>query len=480
MGVANINHPVGWGVYIGNYIFWVGIAMSGTFVSAMLFLARASFRTTVSRAAETMTLFAISVAGLFPLIHLGRFWVSYFIFPYPSQRQLWPNFISALIWDMASIVAYLTISIIFYYVGLLPDAASARDRCLAELGPDHPRTRLYRWLALGWHGSASQWRHQQRGYLFFAALITPIAISVHSIVALDFGTSLLPGWHTTIYPPYFVAGAVLSGMAMALTLLIPLRRIFGLERIITIDNLEGLTKIIIVTGALVGYTYVIEWFIAWYSGDIFEIQLMFWQATHYLAPWYWLLWILNFLLPQLFLFRRFRRNPKVILPIVLLINVGMWTERYVIVAASTAHDFLPHNWGIYTPSWVEIAITAGAFSFFALGVIALSRYVPMVAISDVKEEMIPESAEEAEEVPPGRALPPDSSPVVIAALFAGTGPCWTGCAGSARRPSTGWRSIPPCASRRPTSCWGAATARCATGRWPGWSAACSASPPCNG
>ncbi|MDA8165259.1 MAG: DUF3341 domain-containing protein [Desulfobacteraceae bacterium] len=419
MGVAGIHDPVDWGVYIGNYIFWVAIAMSGTMVSATLLLVRATFRRAVSRAAETMTLFAITIAGMYPLMHLGRLWVAYFILPYPSQRQIWPNFTSPLVWDMASIAVYLTVSIIFYFVGLLPDAAAARDQCAAVLGPDHPRTKVYRALALGWSGSGNQWRHHQRGYLFIAALITPVAISVHSIVAWDFGTSLLTGWHTTIYAPYFVAGAILSGMSMAITLLIPLRHFLHLEEIITIHHLESIAKIIIATGLIVGYTYAVEPFFAWYSGDKIEWQWTVWQATGWIAPTYWPLIILNFLLPATLFWRRLRRSPKALLPIVLLINVGMWMERYTIVAASTAHDFMPHNWGAYYPDWVEGCITVGTFAFFALGVLVLSKQVPMIALSDIKEQLAPEAVtEEPPERPSRRAPVPGRNEAGLSAVYA--------------------------------------------------------------
>ncbi len=250
MGVAGINHPVGWATYITNFVFWVGIAHSGTLISAILHLVRAKWRAAVSRSAEAMTIIAIATAGLFPLIHLGRLWVFYFIIPYPSQRQIWPNFISPLVWDVIAISTYFVVSVLFFYVGMLPDVAAVRDEYYARLGPDHPRTRLYRRLALGWHGSGSQWRNYGRGYLYFAALATPLVVSVHSVVSWDFAMSLLPGWHTTIFAPYFVAGAIHSGLAMVLVLLIPLRKLLHLERLITIDHFASVAKTMIVTGRL--------------------------------------------------------------------------------------------------------------------------------------------------------------------------------------------------------------------------------------
>ncbi len=407
MGVAGIGHPVGWGVYISNYIFWVGIAMSGTLVSAMLHLVRAPWRKAVSRSAEAMTLFAISVAGIFPLIHLGRLWVFYFIMPYPSQRQIWPDFTSPLVWDMAAILCYLIVSTIFFFVGLMPDVAAARDHSLETLGPDHPRTRFYRALALGWCGAGSQWRHHSRGYLFFAALATPLAVSVHSVVAWDFAMGILAGWHSTIFAPYFVAGAILSGQAMAITLMIPVRRFFRLERYITPDHFEAMAKIILVTALIVGYSYGMEMFTGWYSGSVFERQFASWRATGWVAPFYLSLFVLNVLVPMAFLSRRARRTPALLLPVALLINVGMWLERYVIVAASTAHGYLPHTWGSYWPNWVEWTITAGSFAFFLFGFLAFSRLFPPVALSEVKSDLAPEEAEgvQAAERPIGARAP---------------------------------------------------------------------------
>ena len=390
MGVAGLNHPVGWGVYIGNFVFWVGIAHSGTLISAILYLLRANWRDAVSRSSEAMTIFAVMTAGLFPLVHLGRLWAFYYIIPYPSQRQVWPSFFSPLVWDVCAVGTYFTVSLIFWLVGLIPDMAAARDRYEEVLGPDAFRTRLYRLMALGWSGAGSQWRHYGRSYLYFAALATPLVISVHSVVSWDFAMSLLPGWHSTIFPPYFVAGAIHSGLAMVLTLLIPMRKLLHLERLITLRHFEMVAKTIILTAAIVGYSYGMEAFIAWYSGDIFEWQFYQWRMAGSVAFIFWLLIPLNVLIPLLFVFRKVRTNYFLLFTISILINVGMWLERPFIVFTSTAHDFLPHNWGSYFPTWVEISITLGSFAFFFFWFFGFSKLLPTVPLSDLKERVADE------------------------------------------------------------------------------------------
>jgi Ni/Fe-hydrogenase subunit HybB-like protein len=386
MGVAGLNHPVGWGAYITNFVFWVGIAHSGTLISAILHLVRSRWRTAVSRSAEAMTVFAVMTAGLFPLIHLGRVWAVYYIIPYPSQRQLWPDFLSPLVWDVCAVGTYFTVSSIFWYVGMIPDLASARDRFARTLGPDHFKTRLYRLFALGWSGSGNQWHHYGRGYLFFAALATPLVISVHSVVSWDFAVSLLPGWHSTIFAPYFVAGAIHSGLAMVLTLMIPMRRLLHLENVITPKHFEAAALTMLATTAIVGYAYIVEPFMAWYSGDIFERQFMSFRATGWIAILFWSLAVLNVLAPLTFIFKRVRRSLAALLTVSILVNVGMWLERYVIIVGSTSHDFMPHNWLHYQPTWVEISITAGAFCFFLFLFVGFTRKIPTVSISDVKED----------------------------------------------------------------------------------------------
>ena len=384
MGVTGLNRPIGWAVYITNFVFWVGIAHSGTLISAILFLLRAHWRDAVSRAAEAMTIFAIMTAGLFPLIHLGRLWAAYYILPYPSQRQIWPNFVSPLVWDVLAVTTYLTVSLIFWFIGLLPDLAAARDRYRQTLGPDHFRTRLYGAISLGWSGSGSQWRHYGRSYLFFAALATPLVISVHSVVSWDFAISLLPGWHSLIFPPYFVAGAIHSGLAMVLTLLIPMRKLLHLERLIHPHHFEMLAKTIILTTTILGYAYAMEVFVAWYSGDVFEWELFKWRLFGSAGWMYWLCVICNVLIPLLFIFKKMRSNIIPLFVISLFVNLGMWFERLMIIFTSQAHDFMPHNFGSYMPTWVELLITLGSFCFFFLWFFGFCKVLPTVPLSELK------------------------------------------------------------------------------------------------
>jgi Ni/Fe-hydrogenase subunit HybB-like protein len=393
MGVTGLNRPVGWAVYITNFVFWVGIAHSGTLISAILYLLRANWRNAVSRSAEAMTIFAVMTAGLFPLIHLGRLWAFYYIIPYPSQRQLWPNFVSPLVWDVCAVGTYFTVSLIFWLVGLIPDLAAARDRYQETYGPDHFRSKLYRAMALGWSGRGSQWHHYGRSYLFFAALATPLVVSVHSVVSWDFAMSLLPGWHSAIFPPYFVAGAIHSGLAMVLTLLIPMRKLLHLERQIGLHHFEMLAKTIILTASIVGYAYFVEGFISWYSGDLVEWQFYKWRLFGSSAWMYWLCVACNVLIPLLFVFKKLRTNVVIVFVISLLVNVGMWFERLMIIFTSLAHDFLPHNWGHYRPTWVELSITLGSFAFFFFWFFGFSKTLPTVPLSELKEKIADEQIE---------------------------------------------------------------------------------------
>jgi molybdopterin-containing oxidoreductase family membrane subunit len=387
MGAANIHQPIDWGVYIANFVFWVGIAHSGTLISAILFLVRARWRDSVSRATEAMTIFAIMTAGLFPLVHMGRLWVIYYILPYPSQRQLWPNFISPLVWDVLAVSTYFTVSMIFFFIGLIPDLASFRDRCEATLGRDHWKTRLYRLLSAGWSGAGGQWRHYGRSYLYFSALATPLVISVHSIVSWDFAMSQLPGWHTTLFAPYFVAGAIHSGLALALVLLIPMRRFLKLEAIISIDHLEAVAKTILVTTAIIAYSYAIEPFMAWYGGNRTEVQYMQYLAAGTLAPVYWSLYFFNILAPLAFAFRALRRSTGALFAIGILVNVGMWLERVMIVTSATGHDFMPHNWSFYLPNLLETGITLGSFCFFFFLYLLFAKLLPAVPTTDLKSDI---------------------------------------------------------------------------------------------
>ncbi len=379
MGVAGIRHPVGWGVYITDFVFWVGIAHSGTLISAVLFLFRAGFRSSFNRFAEAMTVFAVMTAGLFPLIHLGRSWFFYWLFPYPSQRLLWVNFRSPLVWDVFAVSTYFTVSAVFFYVGLLPDLALIRRHTRGI------RQWFYRVLSLGWAGTARQWNHYNQLYLFLAALATPLVVSVHSVVSWDFAMSMVPGWHTTIFAPYFVAGAIFSGTAMVLTLGIPMRRILGLEKYITKDHFESLTKMLLVTSLIVTYAYIVEIALAWYSGHKFETAHFSYRLFGHYRGMYAIMVICNCLLPLTLFVRKLRRNIPYLFVLSILVNVGMWLERFVIIVTALAKEYDPYSWGTYTPSWVEIGITAGSFGMFFTFFLLFTKLLPVLSITEIKE-----------------------------------------------------------------------------------------------
>jgi molybdopterin-containing oxidoreductase family membrane subunit len=392
LGVAGYSHPALWGIYITNFVFWVGIAHSGTLISAVLFLFRARWRTAVARAAETMTVFAVMTAGLFPIIHIGRPWFFYWLIPYPNERQLWVNFRSPLVWDLFAITTYLTVSLLFLYVGLVPDIAAARDHVKDW------RRKIYRMLALGWQGTDRQWRHYGSLYGFFAALATPLVVSVHSVVSWDFAMSILPGWHSTIFAPYFVAGAILSGLAMVITILIPLRKWLGLEEYIRIWHFENLAKLLIVTSLIVGYAYLTEYFIAWYSNSPFEQGTFLDRMFGDYAPFAWMMLLCNAVIPLLLFVKRLRTNLAVLFVVSIFVNIGMWLERYVIIVSSLSHDFDPANWsdGVYTPTWVEGGITAGSFALFFLLFLLFVRNFPAISMTEMKESVdVPEEADPA-------------------------------------------------------------------------------------
>ena len=387
IGVAGMSHPIGWGSYIINFVFWIGIGHAGTLISAILYLFRARWRTAIYRSAEAMTIFAVMTAALFPLIHLGRVWVFYYILPYPNQRHLWPNFKSPLVWDVVAVTTYLTISVLFWYAGMIPDLAAARDAATGR------RRRVYNVLALGWRSESDQWRHYLRGYMCLAALATPLVISVHSVVSWDFAMSLLPGWHSTIFAPYFVAGAIHSGLAMVTLLLIPMRRLLHLERVVRVKHLEQAALLMILTGSIVLYTYIIEPFISWYSGDVFERQFALWRAV---GPYAWAFWAIIFcngIAPLFFFIKRARTSLIWLFIISALVTIGMWLERFVIIVNSTAHDFLPHNWGFYNPTWVELSIGIGALSWFLFWFFLFAKHLPSVSIAETKETQLSRSAE---------------------------------------------------------------------------------------
>jgi Ni/Fe-hydrogenase subunit HybB-like protein len=388
MGVTGVTIPVGWAVYITNFVFWVGIAHSGTLISAILYLFRTTWRSGINRSAEAMTIFAIMTAGLFPLIHLGRVWVFYWLLPYPNWRHLWPNFKSPLVWDVVAVTTYFLVSLMFFYLGMLPDLATARDNT-----HHGPRKKLYTYLSLGWTGRYEQWRHYARGYLALAALATPLVISVHSVVSWDFAMSLLKGWHTTIFAPYFVAGAIHSGLAMVITLLIPLRRALRLDRILIPYYFEQMALLMILTGSILAYSYAVEAFMSWYSADKFEQQFVMYRAfgTWVYSPLFWTMVVFNIVVPMTFFSKKLRTNLRYLFGAAVLVNIGMWLERFVIIVVSLSHDYLPSSWGNYGPRPVEILITMFSFGFFAFLFLSFVKLFPSIPMSEFKEQMLMES-----------------------------------------------------------------------------------------
>ena len=380
LGVAGYQHPILWGVYITNFVFWIGITHSGTLISAVLYLFRARWRTGVARASEAMTVFAIMTGALFPIIHLGRPWLFYWMLPYPNDRQLWVNFRSPIIWDLFAILAYLTVSVLFLYVGLVPDIATARDKIRDWRRP------LYRLLSLGWSGSDRQWWHYRSLYGFLAALAIPLAVSVHSIVSWDFAVTILPGWHSTIFAPYFVAGAIFSGVAMMITLLAPMRTLLGLQKYMRVQHFDNLGKLLLVLSLVMSYAYGMEYFVAWYSGNPFEQGTYWARLTGHYAPLTWVMLACNSVIPLTLFIRQVRRRLPALFVVAVLVNIGMWLERYVIIVSSLAHGFDPANWtGLYRPTWVEGAITAGSFAMFFLLFLIFVKLFPPVSINEIKE-----------------------------------------------------------------------------------------------
>jgi molybdopterin-containing oxidoreductase family membrane subunit len=402
IGAWGNNIPVAWGFGIINFVWWIGIGHAGTLISAILLLLQQKWRTSINRFAEAMTLFAVMQAGLFPLLHLGRPWFAFWLFPYPSTLGVWPNYKSPLNWDVFAVSTYFLSSLLFWYVGLLPDFAALRDTSKSRVARF-----AYGVFSLGWRGSARHWRHWRIAYLLLAGLCTPLVLSVHSIVSFDFAVSQLPGWHTTIFPPYFVAGAIFSGFAMVLTLLIPARAAFKFKNVITDKHLENMSKVLLATGLMVTYGYLCEHFIAWYSGNPYEFQIFFQtrQRGHY-APVYWLQMFCNVLVPQVFWFRKARQSAVILFIASILVNVGMWCERFVIIVTSLHHDFLPSAWAAYRPTWVDWSIFVGTLGFFSTLFLLFLRFVPSVSASEVKElrrELEHEAAPHAAEAGHGGA-----------------------------------------------------------------------------
>lgn len=379
IGMWGNNQPVGWGFGITNFVFWIGIGHAGTLISAILFLLRQRWRTGIARFAEAMTIFAVMTAGIFPVIHTGRPWLAGYLIPYPNQHGLWVNFISPLVWDVFAVSTYLTVSLVFWYVGLVPDFATLRDRTVSKV-----KKTIYSVFSLGWRFSNRHWQNYEKAYMILAGLSTPLVLSVHTIVSFDFATAVLPGWHTTIFPPYFVAGAVFSGFAMVSTVLIIIRKVHGIEHIITANHLEKMNKIILVTGSMVGYAYSMEFFIAWYSGSNIE-QFVF--INRAFGPYAWAYWTMvscNVFFPQLLWFKKIRTNIKATFILVLLVNVGMWFERYVIIVTSLHRDFLPSSWGMFTPTITDFGILFGSFGLFFTLTLLFTRALPVVSLSEVK------------------------------------------------------------------------------------------------
>jgi molybdopterin-containing oxidoreductase family membrane subunit len=385
VGVWGENHPNGWAWDITNFVFWIGIGHAGTLISAVLFLTRQKWRTSINRAAEAMTLFAVVCAGIFPAIHVGRVWYAWFLAPIPNTNAIWPNFRSPLLWDVFAVSTYFTVSVLFWFVGLIPDLATLRDRSKSKIAQV-----LYGIGALGWRGSNKQWRHYEMAYLLLAGLSTPLVLSVHSIVSFDFATSIMPGWHTTIFPPYFVAGAIFGGFAMVLTIMLPAARIFPqLDDMITRQHVDKMAKILLLTGSIVGYAYLMELFVAWYGANKFEGFTFFIARANVDGKgWYqWSYWIMmfcNVISPQIFWFKKMRANYIVVFIVCQFVNVGMWFERFTIIVTSLAQDFLPSSWGHYSPSTTEILTFVGTFGIFLSLFLLFMRFLPMIAISEVK------------------------------------------------------------------------------------------------
>jgi len=379
IGVWGNNNPVGWGWPIVNFVFWVGIGHAGTLISAILFLFRQQWRTAINRSAEAMTLFAVICALLFPTIHVGRVWVIYWTLPLPNQMEMWPQFKSPLLWDVFAVSVYFTVSLIFWYVGLIPDLGTMRDRARTAL-----RRKITAFFALGWTGANRHWRNYEKTYLLLAALATPLVLSVHSVVSFDFAVSIVPGWHTTIFPPYFVAGAIFSGFAMVMTLLIIARKVYSIRNIITMDHLEKMAIIILVTGTMVGFAYITEFFVAWYSQVEYEQYAFLNRATGPYAWAYWIMMSCNLLFPQFFWIKRLRRSIPFLFVTSIVVNIGMWFERFVITVISLHRDFLPSSWDYFNPTLVDILTLAGSFGLFLTLFLLFLRFLPMVAMAEVK------------------------------------------------------------------------------------------------
>jgi Ni/Fe-hydrogenase subunit HybB-like protein len=387
IGLFGVMIPVAWGWAIVNFVWWIGIGHAGTLISAILLLLRQKWRQSINRFAEAMTLFAVACAGIFPLIHLGRPWFAYWLFPYPSTMGIQPQFRSPLVWDVFAVSTYFTVSLLFWFLGLIPDLATLRDRATRRV----PRF-IYGMLAMGWRGSAVHWHRYESAYLLLAGLATPLVVSVHTVVSFDFAVALVPGWHSTIFPPYFVAGAIYSGFAMVLTIAIPLRKLYGLEDFITLRHLKNMAIVMLATGMIVAYGYLMETFMAWYSGDIFEKYMM---MNRMFGPYGWLYWVLilfNILIPQALWVRSLQTNPWVLFFIAIAVNIGMWLERYVIVVVSLHRDFMPSAWGMYSGTIFDYGVFVGTIGLFVALLFLFIRLLPMISIFEMRELVHEEEA----------------------------------------------------------------------------------------
>ena len=391
IGIWGVNIPVGWGFAIINFVWWIGIGHAGTLISAILLLLRQQWRQSINRFAEAMTLFAVACAGLFPILHLGRPYYFYWLAPYPNIMSLWPQFRSPLVWDVFAISTYLTISLLFWFVGLIPDLATLRDRSDSRVGRV-----VYGMLAMGWRGSARHWQRYEVAYLLLAGLATPLVVSVHTVVSFDFAVAILPGWHSTIFPPFFVAGAIYSGFAMVMTLAIPLRAAYHLEDFITERHLENMAKILLVTGLIVTYGYLIETFMSWYSGNEFEWYMATNRMRGPYAPLYWALIFCNAVVPQVLWFKRARTNVPLLFVVALVVNIGMWLERFIIVVTSLHRDFLPSSWGMYYPTRWDWATFIGTMGLFGTLFFLFIRFLPMISISEMRMILPEAEVKEAE------------------------------------------------------------------------------------
>jgi molybdopterin-containing oxidoreductase family membrane subunit len=380
IGIFGTNQPVGWAFPIINFVWWIGIGHAGTLISAILLLFKQQWRMSISRFAEAMTIFAVACAAIFPVFHTGRPWLAaYWLFPYPNTMGLWPQFKSPLIWDVFAVSTYATVSVVFWYIGMIPDMATLRDRATSKI-----KARIYGMVSLGWRGSARHWHRYEVASLILAGLSTPLVLSVHTVVSFDFAVSVIPGWHATIFPPYFVAGAIYAGFAMVLTLAIPIRRFYGMESLVTMRHIDNMAKITLATGLIVAYGYTMEAFFAWYSGNPHE-RFMMWNRMFGQYGWsYWTLIAINGVMVQLLWLKKIRQNTTVLFIMSLFVGVGMWLERFVIVVTSLANDFVPSSWAHYTPTFWDFALYAGTFGLFFTAFLLFLRFVPMISIFEVK------------------------------------------------------------------------------------------------